>query len=177
MPGEAFFVGRRRKEKQCQRALVHIVRKAFQLGIGWRAFAALPRFYRFRCNGLAFELSDDIFLKTGDSRAQRKTDRLMAHPGSCQLCHTAHLHDRHRVIAEDVHHLDRDLAPPRRAFVKDALQFQRPVLLRAEALPLVLEDVIARPDLFPSRLLTFLPVGFFTRMISRLLSKSKSTAQ
>ena len=86
----------------------------------------------------------------------------------------AHLHNRHRVIAEDVHHLDRDLAPPRRAFVEDALQFQRAVLLRAEGLPLVLEDVIARPDLLPIRPLS---VGFCTRTISRLLSKLKSTAQ
>jgi hypothetical protein len=26
----------------------------------------------------------------------------------------AHVHDRYRVVAEDVHHLDRDLPPPRR---------------------------------------------------------------
>jgi hypothetical protein len=61
----------------------------------------------------------------------------------------AHLDNRHRIIAEDVHHLYRELAPPRRAFVEHALQFQRPVLLGAEALPLVLEDVIPDPLFFP----------------------------
>ena len=101
----------------------------------------------------------------------------------------AHVHDRHRVVAENVHHLDRDLSPPRLALVEDAFQFQRAVLLRAEALPLVLEDVIPRPDLFPHLQIRLrrpdarqppllVRIQFLgTRTISRLLSKSKSTAQ
>ena len=55
----------------------------------------------------------------------------------------------HRVIPEDIHHLDRDLASPRRAFVKDAGQFQRAVFLGAEGLPLVFKDVIPGPAFFP----------------------------
>ena len=38
---------------------------------------------------------------------------------------TRHFDNRHGVVAEDVHHLDGHLAPPGRAFVKDAGQFQR----------------------------------------------------
>src|SRR5208283_4643928 len=60
-----------------------------------------------------------------------------------------HADNRHGVIAEDVHHLHGDLAPSWRAFVEDAFKFQRPFLLRAEALPLVLEDVVACPEFFP----------------------------
>ena len=86
---------------------------------------------------------------------------------------TVHFDDGHRVIAKDVHHLDSDLAPPWLALVEHAGQFQRAVLLGAEDLPFVLEDVVARPSLFPfARCL-----AFCTRMISRLLSKSKSTDQ
>ena len=81
--------------------------------------------------------------------------------------------DRHGVVAEDVDHLDGELAPPRGAFMKDAGQFQRAVFLGAEGLPLVFKDVIPGPASLPTRRLS----SFFTRTISRLLSKLKSTAQ
>src|ERR1035441_4358856 len=60
----------------------------------------------------------------------------------------ANFDDGHGVVAEDVHHLDRDLAPPRLAFLKHAGQFQRTVLLGTEGLPLVFEDKVTCPDLF-----------------------------
>ena len=66
----------------------------------------------------------------------------------------------------------------------DARQFQRAVLLGAEALPFVFEDVITGPDFFTpkaidsfSRLPSCPSGATATRMISRLLSKSKSTDQ
>ena len=83
------------------------------------------------------------------------------------------LHDRHRVISEDIHHLDGDLAPPGYAFMKHAGQLYRPVFFGAEGLPFVLEDVIPGPVSPPTRR----SLRLLTRMISRLLSKSKSTAQ
>lgn len=65
--------------------------------------------------------------------------------------HSSHLHldNFHRVVAEDVHHLDRKLAPTRRAFVEYTDQLQRAVFFGAKRLPLVLEDVISGPHLFP----------------------------
>ena len=62
---------------------------------------------------------------------------------------TVDFNNRHGVVAEDIHHLHGQLAPPRRAFVKDAGQFQRAVFLGAEGLPLVFKDVIPSPSLFP----------------------------
>ncbi len=60
-----------------------------------------------------------------------------------------HVNNRHRVVAEDIDHLHRELAPSRFAFVKDAFQLQRPVFLQTETLPLVLKDVIPGPEFFP----------------------------
>src|SRR3989344_3823663 len=55
----------------------------------------------------------------------------------------------HRIVAENIHHLHSDLvAPFLFVLVRDALEFQCAVFLRAERLPLVLEDVITRPPFF-----------------------------
>ena len=45
----------------------------------------------------------------------------------------AYFDDGQRVVAENIHHLDCDLAPPARAFVEDALQFQGAVFLGPES--------------------------------------------
>jgi len=58
-------------------------------------------------------------------------------------------HDGHRVVAEDVHDLHRQLPPAGFALVEHACEFQRAILLRPKRLPLVLEDEVTRPDLFP----------------------------
>ncbi|MGA7878981.1 MAG: hypothetical protein WCA08_25205, partial [Desulfoferrobacter sp.] len=44
-----------------------------------------------------------------------------------------HLHNLHGVVAEDVHHLNGQLAPPRQAFVEDADELKRSVLFGAKA--------------------------------------------
>ena len=60
-----------------------------------------------------------------------------------------HFDNRHGVIAEDVHDLDGDLAPSGRAFMGDTGQLQRAILLGAEGLPFVLENIVAGPRLLP----------------------------
>jgi len=59
-----------------------------------------------------------------------------------------HLNNHHCIIPEDVYHFDRDLAATRFTLMKNALQFNRTVFLCAERLPLVLKDVVSRPNRF-----------------------------
>ena len=54
-----------------------------------------------------------------------------------------HIDDGHRVVVENIHHLHGDLHPLLVHFLCSARQFERAILFRAEALPLVLENEIA----------------------------------
>ena len=55
--------------------------------------------------------------------------------------------DLHRVIAEDVYHLDSDLPPAGFTLFIDALEFQCAVTAGPEGLPLVLKNIFTGPDL------------------------------
>ena len=64
-----------------------------------------------------------------------------------------HLDDRHSVVAEDIDDLDGNLSRAFYAFVEDARKLDRTIPLCAERLPLVLEDIVAGPDLLKLPLL------------------------
>src|SRR3989338_5070090 len=63
-----------------------------------------------------------------------------------------YFNNRHRVIAKNIHHFHRNLAPPRHDFLRHAHQFQRAIFLGAERLPFVLEYVVAGPNLLKAPL-------------------------
>src|SRR5450756_745694 len=52
----------------------------------------------------------------------------------------------HRVIAKNIHDLNRNLAPSWHYFLCDAGQVERTIFLGAKRLPFVLEHVITSPD-------------------------------
>jgi hypothetical protein len=81
----------------------------------------------------------------------------------------SYLHDSHGIIAKNIHDLDRNLSRTGFTLMGDALEFKRAVLFGSEVPPLVLEDILPGPLLFPltkSHLLVLLTFGstLYTRI-------------